>query len=450
MFRWLGILLLSLLCTSVVHAKTASSIVLQTYRPQHPEFQWLQRFLRLRGFQVKASRSSSNSLTLRLMTGSQVMVSQGQHTRRFQIPQRLTSPQTRARICALYVDMFLETLRRPASKKPSVEPAAPSKKRTKPVAKARRVRLAQKARSTVSPRRRRLRMRRTRRVVKSMVARRPPNVRRAPVARPTLPISPKPAWRKTVATPQRRKRSVKVASFPPGRRQKVKTKAVALARPQVVPPTTPTKLASALPRTRRTAPRVRKLPKKRKPQKRVAMGVIQKPVAPSRKQRLWGDILSLDLGVSGGFRFASVNPLQGGGSVLLGFNIWRWSLRFDLNVHSYYLTQQERNILLMRPTFWLGFQIPLGRAESWLRLQVLGGLSSEFWVKQTEKDYSTGLHWGPAVGLQLSAWFAQRWSVFLRPMVQLYPYGFSVENRDNEFSASPVQWSMMVGLQVRL
>ncbi|TNE48004.1 MAG: hypothetical protein EP343_17695, partial [Deltaproteobacteria bacterium] len=92
--RWLGLFALVLWNPAPLQAKTSPSIVVQTYRPKHPEYRWLKRFLQLRGYQLAAhTNASSTTLKLQLTAGSKVIIAKGQHTKRYSIPQRLSSPQ---------------------------------------------------------------------------------------------------------------------------------------------------------------------------------------------------------------------------------------------------------------------------------------------------------------------------------------------------------------------
>lgn len=470
-----------------VQAKTSLSIAVKTYRPKHPEYRWLKRFLQLRGYRLTTqSNAPSTTLTLQLTAGSKVIIAKGQHTKRYSIPQRLSSPQTRARVCALYLDMFLETLQhKPPIPEPSVTTQAGSKpniqnplqrlelkpkppKRLKQRAKRRNRRRARRKTAQSTHAQTTSVRSRQRDASQPKRSKEPPSPRISGTKRParrTAKHSTGSAFRSH--PPQQKKPQATLTRLQPksskGSRQartptsqrpqplKPKRQAVPQARRRSATPKLTIRTHNAKLSTKASVP----------PEKKLAMAELRKPQPLPSKRRIWGDILSLDIGLSGGLRYTSNVPIQGGGSVLLGLNVWRWTVRFDLHLHSYHLREQTREILFLRPSVWLGYRIPLGRLEQRMELIALLGVVSEFAVKHDEKAYATEMIWGAALGLHVGVKLYQRWSLFVRPSLQVYPRGVSelyqntvdldpAGNTVTEFVVPAFQFSALLGVQVRL
>lgn len=135
----------------------------------------------------------------------------------------------------------------------------------------------------------------------------------------------------------------------------------------------------------------------------------------------------------------------GGGSLSLGFNIWQWTVRGELAFHSHLLAlQSQRLILLVRPSFWVGYRVPLGRFE----VAPLLGVTSELFVSEQPKAYKTWLEWGGMLGVQGHLTLTGRWSLFARAALMLFPGGFANERK--EVASPSFQLGLQLGLQVRL
>ena len=425
-----------LLSMGSVQAATKTAIHIATYRPNHPEYSWLKRFLTLRGYHPS---SKSSTLSLKLLAGSKVLVMKGKQSQHYSIPTQVTSPVTRARMCTMYLDMFLEQLQQkpkpmPVSfPPPEAETKATAKRkqerRFEPKAKAKKQPI-QKLREQPKARikRRRRRMVRTRKAVLRSALSKPRKA--AVVVRQTPAALPKPK-------PQPRT----IPRQQPEPRQQPKPRQQPEPRRQVqLRPKTKTKTN----------------PRKRKVAGISASKVMVRARVPRPlPTRVWGTKLSLDLGLSGGFRWSSenagiTNRTMGGGSALLGLNFFRWTIRIDLNFHSYFLQKQNRPIAFVRPSFWLGFRIPMGQAERWLQLYAMLGTGTDFYVEEQGKTYKTTLQWGIAAALQLHWSVTKRWSLFLRPSLLLFPGGLGITLPQGAFLSAPtIQVSGLAGFQVR-
>jgi len=448
-----------------VQAYAGKSISVQTYRPKHPEFTWLRRFLRLQGYQPRSGHPSGRSLSLRLMAGSSVVIQESGYSKRYTIPKDVQSPRVRARMMTIYLGLFRSAVRsgrlqrmnspepgavqtnKPASKPKKVKPTLkllksnPRKTNvsTKKVVrtttiKAPKARVIQENKKKTGPAKRRKPS--LRKVVK--------NRRRSPkktVFAPVLKRMPS-ALRRSAPVKKSPPKNRKVAALPVKNMQKLAVPRPKALRKRPLPPAK-RRANSVKKPTKRL---VQKPPKNRKV---AALPVLRKKSVKGEPIAIWGDVLSLDMGFSGGMRWSNFERFLGGGSLLVGFNAWRWTVRMDLGIHAFFLLNQKRNIFLMRPSFWFGWQVPTGRAERWFRLHLLLGLGSELFVKESEDAYSVTLRWGGMAGLQAHWWFARRWSLFFRPVLLIFPGGFGDGNTQDPSASPSVQLGALLGAQVR-
>ena len=239
-----------------------------------------------------------------------------------------------------------------------------------------------------------------------------------PVSRPVPKVSPR-------SGPARPKTALRPVSPPP-----IPRRVVAASVQRIAPP----------------PPRLRR-PKPRRVATTLVKGIVSSPQTPPT--RWWGDVLSLELAAGGGVRWFSTERWAGGLQLQVGLNLWRWTIRAELGLHWFTLLQQSREILLLRPSFWGGWRIPLGKVERWLEMYVSLGLTSEVFVTESSKRYTSALQWGGVVGLQLHGRLSRRWSLWLRPSLSFFPAGLGAADKVNS-SLTPVQVHVLLGVQVRL
>lgn len=173
-----------------------------------------------------------------------------------------------------------------------------------------------------------------------------------------------------------------------------------------------------------------------------------KPENP--KRRIWGDILSLDVGLGGGFRWTPVDAIFGGGGLTVGLNFFRFHASADVDLHAFFLVTQKRNILFLRPMFRVGWSPPLGRVERWFQMAIFVGLGSEFFAREIPPTYTTQLQWGPLLGVQLNLRLTERWALFFRPTLLVFPGAF-IERPilERAVFAPAFQVAASLGVQIR-
>lgn len=445
------------------NALANSSIQLQGKWTKQAEFIWVKRFLRMRRYSI-TYKKGPHHIQLKLLTPSWVQVSQNGLSQKCQLPSG--SPLFKARMCLACLDLLLERIRHQNNqRKTPLEQTTQNtttnihsshtkkkkyQKRQRPVqAHNRTIRSIRTQKKKERRQRQNQKIRYSRSQVRS----------RVPYLSNTNHLNP----------PKRRTQRASDLHSNPAHVKKVQERKISALKQSTSQPKASKR--SPVPQKRRgiANKRTQHLKVRAKPaqiehrfsntstarfKKRTVPSHTKRPSKARSKepQQSLDKRVTFHLGLGGGFSWSNLGRVLGGGELFVGIGLWRFALYVDLELHGFFLNASKRPLLLVRPRFWLGFDLPLGSVNRWIQLAPLLGVPTEVFLYDKGSagapSFSTEVVPGLGLGFQFDIRFSLHWSLLLRTTLSCFPTGSWVSSTDRQWRPI-LQWNGMLGVHVQ-